>query len=107
MGLFIASLGGLQCMLNVCLVHLAFAPAYRSSSPCAFAPTYACCTAVYVSVPTPVLPPEGITKNDIEEARLFDQVPATYSPKWLREHPEASPGAEEATETPSTSPATS
>ncbi|CAM9404175.1 unnamed protein product, partial [Pylaiella littoralis] len=32
----------------------------------------------------------GVTQNDFAEARLFDRLPVTYSPKWLREHPEAS-----------------
>jgi len=32
----------------------------------------------------------GITENDIVLARMLDRrVPITYSPKWLREHPEA------------------
>lgn len=35
----------------------------------------------------------GVTQNDIEEAKLFDQLPVTYSPKWLRENPEASAAA--------------
>ncbi|CAM9840733.1 unnamed protein product [Discosporangium mesarthrocarpum] len=33
--------------------------------------------------------PGCLTRNDILEARLLDQVPVEYSPKWLREHPEA------------------
>lgn len=32
----------------------------------------------------------GVTQNDIEEAKLLDLIPVQYSPKWLREHPEAS-----------------
>ncbi|CAM9369897.1 unnamed protein product [Ectocarpus sp. 6 AP-2014] len=28
----------------------------------------------------------GVTQNDIAEARLFDQLPVTYSPKWQREN---------------------
>lgn len=31
----------------------------------------------------------GVTQNDILEAKLFDKIPVDYSPKWLREHPEA------------------
>eukprot|EP00904_Undaria_pinnatifida_P004183 jgi/Undpi1/13766/HiC_scaffold_9.g03417.m1 len=31
----------------------------------------------------------GVTQNDIIEARLFDRLPVAYSPKWLKEHPEA------------------
>lgn len=69
------------------MMYLAFEPAYRSSPPCAFGAHF--CVTLYVSVPTAVFPSQGVTQNDIEEARLFDQVPATYSPKWLREHPEA------------------
>lgn len=29
---------------------------------------------------------KGVTQNDIAEARLFDQLPVTYSPKWQREN---------------------
>ncbi|CAM9588845.1 unnamed protein product [Scytosiphon promiscuus] len=32
----------------------------------------------------------GVTQNDIEEAKLFDQVPVVYSPMWMRSNPEAS-----------------
>ncbi|CAM9708485.1 unnamed protein product, partial [Hapterophycus canaliculatus] len=39
----------------------------------------------------------GVTQNDIAEAKLFDQLPVTYSPKWLRENPEASAAAASAT----------
>lgn len=32
----------------------------------------------------------GVTKNDIDLARVFDdEVGIVYSPKWLKEHPEA------------------
>lgn len=31
----------------------------------------------------------GVTRNDIIEAKLLDQLPVEYSPKWLKEHPEA------------------
>ena len=31
----------------------------------------------------------GITENDFTLAQLLDQVPVTYSPKWLRENPAA------------------
>jgi len=31
----------------------------------------------------------GLTENDLIMAGLIDVVPAVYSPKWLREHPEA------------------
>eukprot|EP00752_Nemacystus_decipiens_P003055 g2832.t1 len=49
----------------------------------------------------------GVTQNDIEEARMFDQVPVTYSPKWLREHPEASAAKAPTTEPLTTPPSTS
>lgn len=42
---------------------------------------------------------EGVTHNDIAEAKLFDQLPVTYSPKWLRENPEASAAGAAATAT--------
>jgi len=32
---------------------------------------------------------QGITENDLTLAELLDQVPVLYSPKWLKEHPEA------------------
>lgn len=31
----------------------------------------------------------GLTENDLILAELIDGVPAAYSPKWLKEHPEA------------------
>jgi hypothetical protein len=32
----------------------------------------------------------GLTKNDVELAKVLDkEVEVVYSPKWLREHPEA------------------
>jgi hypothetical protein len=31
----------------------------------------------------------GVTENDIIMAELIDGVPVAYSPKWLKEHPEA------------------
>ncbi len=31
----------------------------------------------------------GLTENDLIMAGLIDKVPAVYSPKWLKEHPEA------------------
>ena len=31
----------------------------------------------------------AVTMNDIVEAKLIDEIPVEYSPKWLREHPEA------------------
>lgn len=31
----------------------------------------------------------GLTENDLIMAGLIDLVPADYSPKWLKEHPEA------------------
>ncbi len=31
----------------------------------------------------------GVTENDLIMAGLIDQIPAAYSPKWLREHPAA------------------
>lgn len=31
----------------------------------------------------------GMTQNDIILAELIDAVPVAYSPKWLKEHPEA------------------
>ncbi len=31
----------------------------------------------------------GLTENDLIMAGLIDAVPAVYSPKWLKEHPEA------------------
>jgi 4a-hydroxytetrahydrobiopterin dehydratase len=32
----------------------------------------------------------GITRNDIDLAKLFDaEVSVNYSPKWLKQHPEA------------------
>merc|ERR1711862_92382 len=37
----------------------------------------------------------GVTKNDISLARMFDkEVNITYSPKWLREHPEVNTNRE-------------
>ena len=39
-----------------------------------------------------LIPPHhhsGLTENDLIMAQLIDKVPAAYSPKWLREHPEA------------------
>ena len=32
---------------------------------------------------------DGLTENDFLLAELLDKVPIDYSPKWLREHPEA------------------
>jgi len=32
---------------------------------------------------------DGVTENDLVLAELLDEVPIDYSPKWLREHPEA------------------
>jgi len=34
----------------------------------------------------------GLTENDFVMASLIDALPVTYSPKWLREHPEAKAG---------------
>ena len=31
----------------------------------------------------------GLTENDLVLAELLNKVPIDYSPKWLREHPEA------------------
>jgi 4a-hydroxytetrahydrobiopterin dehydratase len=31
----------------------------------------------------------GLTENDLIMAALIDAVPVVYSPKWLKEHPEA------------------
>ena len=31
----------------------------------------------------------GVTESDLILAGLLDQVPVVYSPKWLKEHPEA------------------
>jgi len=35
----------------------------------------------------------GLTENDLIMAALIDKVPASYSPKWLKEHPEAGKSA--------------
>lgn len=35
----------------------------------------------------------GLTCNDFVLARAIDQISIDYSPKWLREHPEAAPSA--------------
>ena len=32
---------------------------------------------------------KGVTQNDIDMARMLDKVPVAYSPKWLKENPEA------------------
>jgi pterin-4a-carbinolamine dehydratase len=31
----------------------------------------------------------GVTENDLIMAGLIDEVKVAYSPKWLKEHPEA------------------
>mmetsp|Transcript_72514 Transcript_72514/g.114483 ORF Transcript_72514/g.114483 Transcript_72514/m.114483 type:complete len:137 (+) Transcript_72514:19-429(+) len=36
-----------------------------------------------------------LTENDFVLAELIDAVPVTYSPKWLKEHPEAAKQIEE------------
>lgn len=33
----------------------------------------------------------GLSENDFILAGLLDEIPVRYSPKWLREHPEAKP----------------
>lgn len=37
----------------------------------------------------------GLSENDFILAEMLDAIPVTYSPKWLREHPEAAPEAQD------------
>ena len=48
-----------------------------------------CSLGMILNYPKLFFSSTGVTQNDIIEARLFDRLPVAYSPKWLKEHPEA------------------